>query len=189
MKRLSRREFLDLGARQSVGASIAAGFLLANCRPGEDRPSALGLDRQATDHLIVLLDELIPASDGMPAASEVGTLPYFELLATSEPKLAETVNRSLSTVGTLATDRYSERFAALSRDRRGQVVAAFAQSSPDLFGRLRTYAYEAYYLEPRVWRRLGYEPYPTGRAGPSMEPFDPAMLDRVRTMGQRWREV
>jgi hypothetical protein len=189
MKRLTRREFLDVAARQSMGASIAASFLLASCRSGDDGPSALGLDRPSTADLIALIDEIIPASDGMPAASELGTLSYFEVLAASVPKLTETVNQSLSAVATLATDRYNERLAALSRARRGQIVAAFAESSSSLFGALRTCVYEGYYLQPRVWQLLGYEPYPTNAPGPSMDPFDPAMLDRVRSMSRLWREA
>lgn len=189
MPSLTRREFLDLAARQGAGASLAASLLLASCRPGDAGPSALGLDRPSTQDLIALLDEIMPASDGMPAASEVGTLPYFELLAASEPKLARTVNESLSTVGALATRRYRKRLAGLPRDRRRETVAVFAESSPDLFGTLRTCVYEGYYLQPRVWRLLGYEPYPTNGPGPSMAPFDPAMLGRVRSMRRLWREV
>jgi hypothetical protein len=189
MPSLTRREFLDLAARQSAGASLAASFLLASCRSGDAGPSALGLDRPSTQDLIALLDEIIPASDGMAAASEAGTLPYFELLAASEPKLARTVSESLSTVGALAADRHGKRFAALPRDRRRETVAAFAQASPDLFGALRTYVYEGYYLQPRVWGLLGYEPYPTNGPGPSMASFDPATLDRVRSMRRLWREV
>lgn len=189
MKSLTRREFLEVAARQSVGASLAASFLLASCRSSEDGPSALGLDRQSTDDLIDLIDEIIPTSEGMPAASEAGTLSYFELLAASDHGLIETVKDSLSTVDALASDRFSQSFAALSRDRRRQMVAAFAETSPNLFGTLRTYVYEGYYLQPRVWELLRYEPYPTNSAGPSMEPFDPTMLDRVRSMRQLLREV
>ena len=189
MTSLTRREFLEVAAKQSAGASLAASFLLASCGSSEDGPSALGLDGQSTDDLIDLIDEMIPAHEGMPPASEAGTLSYFELLAASDSGLMETVNESLSTVDALASDRFSQSFAALSRDRRRQTVAAFAESSPNLFEILRTYVYEGYYLQPRVWELLGYEPYPTNSAGPSMEPFDPAMLDRVRSMSQLFREV
>jgi len=125
----------------------------------------------------------------MPAASQTGAMSYLEHIAAREPRLAETVQESLATMGTLATDHYGDRFSALARDRRQRMVAAFAESSPDRFGALRTYVYEGYYLQPRVWQLLGYEPYPTSGTGPSMAPFDATMLSRVRAMSPLWRQI
>ena len=189
MRKLTRREFLEMVGRQSAGASLAASFLLASCRSNGEQPSAIGLDRQSTQKFIDLLDEIIPASDGMPAASQAGTLSYLELLATNDPQLTPTITASLADIDALASDRFNQSFAELSGDRRQQVVAFFADTSPNLFGTMRTYAYEGYYLQPRVWELLGYEPYPTSAPGPSMEAFDPTMLDRVRSMGRRYREI
>ena len=189
MKSLTRRAFLEVAARQSMGASLAASFLLGSCDPSEDTPSTLGLDRGSTDDFIGLIDEIISASDGMPAASEAGTLPYFELLGASDPGLGETVGESLSIVRSLASERFGESFSVLSPDRRQETVAAFRETAPEMFGALRMYVYEGYYLQPRVWELLGYEPYPTMSAGPSMEPFDVTMLDRVRSMSQLFREI
>ena len=59
----------------------------------------------------------------------------------------------------------------------------------EVFGELSTLVYEAYYVQPAVWGLLGYEPYPTGEAGPSMDPFDVAALERVRSAPALYREV
>jgi len=125
--------------------------------------------------LIALIDEMIPASDGMPAASQAGTLAYFELLAGTDPGLPETVQGALRAANTLAPGT------------RTTIAAKLAESDPALFTRLRTYVYEGYYLQPQVWKLLGYEPYPTSAPGPSMAPFSPALLQRIRAMPRRYR--
>jgi hypothetical protein len=176
MTSLTRRAFLELAAEQSLAASLAATTLLAACRATADRPSALALDRRSTKMLLVLIDEIIPASDGMPAASRAGTLAYFELLAGTDPGLPETVHRALRAANALAPGSTT-------------IAAKLAETDPALFTRLRTYVYEGYYLQPQVWSLLGYEPYPTGAPGPSMAPFTPTLLQRIRAMPRRYRTV
>lgn len=189
MIQLTRREFLELAARQSVGASVAATAFLAACAPTADRSAALGLNADATNTLIALVDEIIPAWDGAPAASEAGTLAYLEMLAATETELPETLRAAIRLVDALSVSRVGQGLAAVGRDGRAAVIAAFAEAERALFGRVRNYVYEGYYLQPRVWQQLGYEPFPTLAAGPVMAPFDAAMLDRVRTMPARYRKV
>ena len=191
MKQLTRREFLEIAARQSVTASIAASALLeSSCLRSPESASALGLDAGATEALIAMVDEIIPAADGMPAASQAGTLTYFELLAASEKALAETVRASVRTANALSQERFGGRFASVSREQRVEILSAFEKGGDAaLFGKLRNYVYEAYYLQPRVWALIGYDPYPTNAPGPHMEPFDQALLNRVRTMSPLFKEV
>ncbi len=186
---LTRRTFLELAARQSVAAAAAANALLAACRPTAHQPSALGLDRRALDTFVALIDEIIPASDGMPAASAAGTLAYLELLAASEAALADTARAAVAAADGLGRERTGKPFASIEVTERAVVVTALAEREKVLFKRLRDYVYEGYYLQPQVWARLGYEPYPTGGAGPTMARFDPAMLDRVRAMPRRYRSA
>ena len=190
MKQLTRREFLEMAARQSLAASIAASALLqSSCLRSPESPSALGLDAGATETLIAVIDEIIPAADSMPAASEVGTLAYFELVAASEAALAETMQASLRTANTLSQERLGSRFTSISRDHRVEILSAFEERDAALFKKLRDYVYEAYYLQPRVWALIGYDPYPTNAAGPQMEPFDQTLLNRVRAMSPLFKEV
>jgi hypothetical protein len=190
MKQLTRREFLKIAARQSITASIAASVLLeSSCRRSPEEISALGLDASATEALIAVIDEIIPAGDGMPAASETGTLAYFELLAASEAALAVTVQASLRTANTLSQERFGSRFASIAREQRVEILSAFEKGDAALFKKLRDYVYEAYYLQPRVWALIGYDPHPTNAAGPQMEPFDQTLLNRVRAMSPLFKEV
>ena len=189
MGSLSRREFLELAARQSVSASIAATAVLSACRSTADQSSALGLDGRSTKTLIALIDEIIPASGDMPAASEVGTLAYFELLAPADPQLALTLQTTVRGADALSRKRFGKGLTSTATTQRGEVLSALAEADKVEFGRLRNYVYEAYYLQPRVWKLLGYDPYPTSSAGPHMAPFDPALLRRVRALPRLYRKV
>ena len=186
---LTRREFLERAARQSVGARLAAVGLLAACRSTEDEPSPLDLSAADTERLILLIDEIIPSERDMPAASEAGTLAYFELLAQELPELRGTVRESLEAVESTAEEEVGRPFEALSTEDRHAVVRAFEAAAPALFDELRVRVFEGYYLQPRVWSLMGYAPHPTGEAGPSMEPFDPTLLDRVRRMPPLFKEA
>ena len=191
MKQLTRREFLEIAARRSVTAGIAAGVLLeSSCLRSPEDTSALGLDSSGTETLIAVIDEIIPAADGMPAASEAGTLPYFELLAASESALPETVQASLRIANAHSQERFGESFGSISREQRGEILSAFETSGDAaLFLKLRNYVYEAYYLQPRVWALIGYDPHPTNAAGPQMEPLDQTLLNRVRALSPLYKEV
>lgn len=189
MARLTRREFLEIAGRQSVATSMIGAFLLTSCRVAPGDFSALGVDRDGLGHFIALIDEIIPRTGGIPAASEVGTMPYLELLAESEPQLPITARESLRVLDALSAGQSARSIGELAPSARGELVARFAEASPELFARLRTYVYEGYYLQPAVWKELGYEPFPTLAPGPIMEPFDPALLNRVRAMPRLYREA
>jgi hypothetical protein len=139
--------------------------------------------------LITLIDEIIPASGELPAASKAGTLAYFELLAGTDPGLSETLHAALRAANALAQARLGNELASIRSSARTTIVAAFAETDPVLFARLQTYVYEGYYLQPGIWKLLGYEPYPTNSRGPSMAPFSPSMLQRIRAMPRRYRAV
>lgn len=189
MTTLTRRAFLELAAGQSLAASVAATALLAACRATADGSSALRLDRPSMDAFIALIDEIIPASDKMPAASQAGTLAYLELLAAEDSQLPDTIHGALSAVGTLAQTRFGSGFTKVASTARTAVVVALAEADEGLFARLRTYVYEGYYLQPEVWNLLGYQPFPTSGPGPLLAPFAPELLQRVRAMPRRYREV
>jgi hypothetical protein len=189
MASLTRREFLDLVARQSLSASIAATGVLLACRSTADRRSALGLGADATTTLIALIDEIIPAENDMPAASQVGTLAYWELLADTEAQVVTVVQTATSSVDEASDQQFGRPFARIRPTDRRAIVSALSEANTRLFGQLRDYVYEGYYLDPQVWQRLEYEPFPTGSGGPKMAPFDASLLTRVRGMSKRYREA
>jgi len=189
MSAFTRRQFLEAVTAHSIGARFAATALLSSCVSTADRSSALGLDAGEARTLLALIDEIIPAADGRPAASEVGTIPYFEALAAADPDLGATLRAAIRQVDEQSHERFGGNLPSLPSESRTAVVSALSVGDQSLFDRLRTYVYEGYYLQPRVCGLLGYTPYPTGSSGPAMSPFDPALLNRVRTFPPQYREV
>ena len=165
-----------------------------SCLPADEEASLppLPLDE---DTLTAVIDEIIPAEEGMPSASEAGALRYFrqlaagvpERLAPPVPDLVQTLGGVLEAVEAGSRERFTARFLELSAPQRIAVLVVPVTLPP--FGAFSTLVYEAYYVQPTVWEIIGYEPFPTGEAGPRMEPFDDAALDRVRATPTLYREV
>lgn len=136
------------------------------------------------------MDEIIPASDGMPAASQAGCVEYLDRLVRRSATIKEELRRSLAALEAASAERFRRSFLRLSRRQRVEVLTALeTRAAPDSFDVLRDYIYEAYYTRPRVWKLIGYEFYPTNESGPGMKPFDEAVLAQVRNKPTFYRKV
>jgi Gluconate 2-dehydrogenase subunit 3 len=131
------------------------------------------------------MDEIIPASVGMPAASEVGGMAYLERIAAADADVANEIRAALA-----AFERTSEQpFDQLDHEARVAALKSFEAANSSQFAHLRDYIYESYYTQPSVWKLIGYEFYPTDHPGPHMEPFDDSILAEVRKRPKLYREA
>jgi hypothetical protein len=196
-RRLTRREFVEQAARRTAGVGLAGTVLpILSCLPADDEAAlpSLPLDEGA---LTAAMDEIIPAGEGMPSASEAGVLRYFRRLAAGGveqvapplPDLAETLSGALEAMEAGSNERFGRPFLDLSAPERVEVLERLEASDPGVFFGFSTLVYEAYYVQPAVWELLGYEPYPTGEAGPTLDPFDESALARVRSAPPMYREA
>ncbi|MBI1940012.1 MAG: gluconate 2-dehydrogenase subunit 3 family protein [Acidobacteria bacterium] len=193
-KKWTRRKFLETGLKGSivVGGGATCGFA-AETRISAAHPSSSGastLSPQQRETLRAAMDEIVPAVDGMPAASEIGGVEYLERVARAEPEVKKALERSLAALDELCRKDSGSSFASLSRDDRAKVLGKLERRIPaELFTTLRDFTYEAYYTQPRVWELIGYELHPTDEAGPPMKPFDESVLANVKKRGKLYREV
>ena len=155
------------------------------------------------ENLRAAADEIIPAVDGMPAASQVGAVHYIEIVLAKVADLKKQVHAALTELETRAQSHSKKSFAKLSPADRVEVIRAFetpskqsgstgtlyAAAAPDLFVTLRDLVYEGYYTSPKVWPLIGYKLYPTNDAGPDMKPFDESILAEIRKRPKNYREV
>lgn len=188
-RQLTRREFLDVALRHGTAAGMAGALLPALACSAGDVPDAAPPLRLDERTLALLVDEILPAEDGMPSASEAGLVDYFRRISVPVPELAGLLDEFVAAAAEAAQRRFGSTVGELDRARRVEVLKELEASDGDRFGAFRNFVYEGYYVNPEVWARLGYEPYPTIEAGPVMEPFDPAMLDRVRRLPRLYVEV
>jgi Gluconate 2-dehydrogenase subunit 3 len=184
--KFSRRKFLGttLAGSLAVGATAAgkAGRI-------SSKPASAGLDVDQRDSLRAAMDEIIPAGDGMPAASDAGGLDYLERVGFEEPQIAADLRQALDSLGQFSEGRFHAAFTQLSSPQRIEILTALEKRSPDVFARLRDHVYESYYTQPRVWKLIGYDFYPTDAPGPHMRPFEDSVLAKVRKMPKLYREV
>jgi hypothetical protein len=154
--------------------SSAGAALVTDIQPAAHAaPAALDPEKQA--RLRVIIDEIIPKEGNMPSASEAGGLSYFSALNQSEPALAAEILAALDKVGTTSPPV--------------EALKQLEQENPRQFSVLRDFVYEAYYTRPQVWKLIGYEFHATDHQGPHMQPFDEAVIAKVRTKPPSVREA
>jgi len=193
-KNWTRRKFLESTLKGSIvaGGAVTAGVISPVETKAGDAPEqeAAALDAQQRKLLRVTMDEIIPAGDGMPAASEVGGVEYLTRLARENQQARRELQKSLNALAALSRKQFGKDFTSLVPAQRVEVLKKFeAQRPRQNFVKLRDHVYESYYTQPKVWKLLGYPFYATNGPGPRMKPFDPASLERVRKMPKLYREV
>jgi hypothetical protein len=193
-KSWTRRKFLESTLKSSIvaGGALGAGVIVPaeprESRPAEENTGVLVAKQRKL--LRVAMDEIIPAGNGMPAASEVGGVEYLARIARENPQIKRELQKSLAALAELSQEQFGKEFTSLSQPERVEALKKFeAQRPKQNFAKLRDHVYEAYYTQPKIWQQLGYSFYPTDGLGPKMRPFDPSSLDRVRKMGKLYREI
>jgi hypothetical protein len=181
----TRRRFLKTAAAGTFAATGAvrtvAALSVAGTRPA---PSPFNAGMRVT--LASAMDEILPAADGMPAASGAGVMRYLEEISARDGEVRRDIRRAA-----MALERRSRpyRFVSLSAARRVHAIALLEKEEPAVFGSLRDFVYEGYYTNPEIWRRIGFEFYGPERPGPGMPAFDQSAVERVRATPPLYRKV
>jgi hypothetical protein len=139
--------------------------------------------------LRIAMDDIIPESDKMPPASEIGGLDYISEILIELPDIKALFESLLQKIEANSMQRFDSHFVKLNTDKRTQLLQEFEKTENELFNVLKNFVYESYYLNPLIWERIGYESYPTGSAGPTMEPFDNALLARMQTLSPSYKKI
>ena len=137
---------------------------------------AAGIDRRLRARLAAVADALIPAADGMPAASSVGIGGrQLDAVVASRPDLVDGIRRVLETAGDV--------------DDAIAWIEALRADDPSGYEALVTAVVGGYYLHPEVKRLLGYpgqipEPVNVDRFP---DYADEGLLERVYARGPIYR--
>lgn len=176
---------MDWTRRRFVGVSAALPLIAIETRAAPTN----ALNERDGAALHAAMDEIIPASDGMPAASEVGGFEYLERVAGVDSTVANEIRNSLAALNKCSEQLFGKTFDQLERDHRISALKKLETTVPLELAKLRDYIYESYYTQPTVWKLIGYEFYPTDHPGPHMEPFDDSILAEVRKRPKLYREA
>lgn len=123
--------------------------------------------------LAALADVLIPAGSGFPAASEAGVAAKgLDEVLSFRPDLAVGLKKVLASTGARPAS---------------DVVADMKANDPSSFGILTEAVAGAYFLNPHVRARLGYDGQQPRPIDPHSNDLDPALLQPVIHRGPIYR--
>jgi hypothetical protein len=140
-------------------------------------PPRVGPPAECRAWLARLADLLIPAADGMPAASEVDVAGrQLDVVLAARPDLTRHLLRGWGTV---------------PDDGPEPTVHLLQELDPEAFDAVRLLVAGGYYIHPRIRGLLcytGQEPR-TVRVDPAPEYLEEGLLERVVERGPRYREA
>ena len=126
------------------------------------------------------MDELIPASQEMPSASDAGGLQYIYSVLEEQAQLTGPFVQMIDQLIDYSRSTTDVYFDKLDDQTRIKILRQFEADFPEVFQVLFNFVYESYYINERIWQLIGYEPHPTMSMGATMEPFDEELLVQVR---------
>lgn len=181
----SRRRFSKAIVSAQIFMASGAFSIPVSCDKAKNSEMIAGLDVSDQETLKYAMDEIIPASESMPSASEVKGIHYILNILEELPELKPLFVALIHEIDLLS----DHNFPSSAKEERVKVLTSLEQNKPELFGVLKDFTYESYYTNEKVYNLIGYEPYPTGSSGPKMEAFDENLLNKVKGMPPRYTKI
>ena len=181
----SRRRFSKAVVSAQLLLSSGALTLPLSCLDDKSSKTQGLLTSNEQETLKFAMDGIIPSNSKMPSASEVGSVDYILKILEELPELQPLFSHFLK----LIEDKSNGTFIKLNPSEQTEILKQLEQTDRNLFKTLKDFTYEAYYLNEKVWPLIGYEPYPTGTLGPTMEPFDENLLIRVKNLPPMYTKI
>jgi Gluconate 2-dehydrogenase subunit 3 len=176
----TRREFLS----RAMPLALLPTALKAFARQRTPSHAACcGFSSNELDTLVAAMEEIIPAGDGMPAASTAGGPDYLQYLGWQYPAIQEEIRRFLDMLAQSSAASFRDQFPKLRPEQRVQVLAALEKNQAMMFLSFVGYVYESYYTSPKVVGLISCQPSPF-----SLEDQQ-VLLAPVRKMTRLYREV
>jgi hypothetical protein len=151
------------------------------------------LDAERAATLRAWTAALIPPRDARPAADEIGAAEYIDATLFLAPRLRAPLLSALDALDREAHHHAQTTFSACNAETQSNLLRQLeASRHRDVFAMIRELTYEAYYTHPHVLDALAAETgwqYETAFSGAAMEPFDERLLERMRTITPRYRQV
>jgi hypothetical protein len=138
------------------------------------------------DLITLVLDTLVPASDGFPGAGTVA-VDHVLAMAAASADLDRLLVEGLRAVEAASPAGGTAGFASLASDGREQVLRRVERSHAAFFEALVRHTYDGYYSHPTVIARLGLDASPVHPRGHRPETADLSDLARVSGRGPIYR--
>jgi hypothetical protein len=181
----SRRQFL-ICAGVALLPICFQGPAKFNVHPAANTP--MGFQAVELDTLAAIMDEMIPAGDGMPAASLAGGPQYLQYLGWQYSVIQQEIGNFLRKVTQTSSDMFRQDFRKLSPRQRVQILASIEKSESPLTSACRRYrslrkAVPSKGLEgDRYFLRTGSFSGSPG-AGREVTPIEPEAIEALQAKG------
>ncbi len=134
--------------------------------------------------LEAIMDRMIPAVGGLPAAGQMGLTAEIVQLAAKQKRFEDLFDSA-----TAAFESSSPDFLTSSESVQDENLKTFESNNPEHFNTIRTIVYIVYYKDSRVHKRIGWDGQPPQPQGYEMDPWDESVLVNARKREPFWRKV
>jgi hypothetical protein len=141
------------------------------------------------DLLREVLDRIIPAGSGLPAAGALGVGTQIEAALDDDPRKRRLVLEGLAQIERAAWREHDREFAALDATDQDAILQSAERDDAGFFDLLVYLTYRAYYSDSHVLAALGIETRPPQPEGHRLPTFRAELLDPVRARGPVYRKV
>ncbi len=182
-------------ARVGVGvlpARLSAALSRGYVEQGEPISRSV-FDTARRETLQAWIGRLIPGDEHWPSAGELDASSYVDAVVSGTPECRPLALRALAALESGAWERHGCAFGACSDEQKDALLGELSRGAHQTaFTLVLELTYEAYYRHPLVCEvmreRTGFDSR-LPHLGSSMDPFDEASLDRVKTLPAHFREV
>ncbi len=150
------------------------------------------IDRVLTDDQMALLnavvDRIIPQSEEMPSASEMGLTDFIEGVLVARTPLRRLFIEGLARIE-ISAARSGGSFGDLSWESQDAALREVEASNAAFFDELVRQTYNGYYTNPEVFRKLGIPDSSDPGSGRQPELLDVSLLEKQRQRAPFWRPI
>ena len=131
---------------------------------------------------------LIPKTNTMPSAAEIGAAEYIDSNIQSSAKSKNLVIQGLQAIEIKSTDT-GTKFKDLDIDERTNILKYIEETHPSFFNYVLKQTCNAYYTNSSILDLIGAPNRPPQPTGFDLEQGDLSSLEAVRARGPIWRDI
>ena len=127
-----------------------------------------------------VLNRLLPAGEGLPAAGDLGVAAYVEDAIGRDPAQRRLFLEGFGAIAATCHARHGKAFEDAAERDQDDVLREVQCTRPEFFDALLVHTYSGYYSNPGIISLLGLEVWPPQPHGHHLDPFDPSLLHIVK---------
>ena len=136
-----------------------------------------------------VINRIIPATDKLPGAGNLGIAASIEDAAASTPDLTRLFNDGLAQIAIAAGRDSGGGFESLSNTAKDDLLRSLEAANPVFFDQLVLQTYNGYYTNTEVFNLIGYTLPKPAPPGSQPELLDVSLLEQQRDREPFWKKV